>query len=123
MTRKRHRAGFADSPGEVYYDLLFDNELIEASFATQYGIRLSVEEISAAEFLRLLRCLMPETPLGRVVAIRAENDSSRLNKMGRAEKEIRARWRWFQSAKRKPSNRHGSGELKDLQKMLKSMFS
>ena len=60
---------------EVFYDLDFDWDIIEASFAMQYGIRLSAEEIGLAEFLRLLRGIMPDTPLGRVVALRVEGDA------------------------------------------------
>jgi len=47
-----------------------DWALIEASFCMQYGIRLSCEDITTGEFLRLFAGLLPETPLGRAVANR-----------------------------------------------------
>jgi len=78
-----------------FYDLLFDKDLIEASFAMQYKIRLSREDMPTGEFLRLLRGIMPDTPLGRIVAIRAETDSGRIAKFGQYEKAIRRDWQRF----------------------------
>ena len=51
-----------------------DYDLIEASFLSQYGIRLKTTELEFDEFLNLTSCLMPETPLGQIVAIRSETD-------------------------------------------------
>ena len=52
---------------EAFYDILEDLELIEASFAMQYGIRLRRCDMSYGEFLALLKHLLPESPLGRVI--------------------------------------------------------
>ena len=52
-----------------------DYELIEASFLSQYGIRLKTTELQFDEFLNLVSCLMPESPLGQIVAIRSETDA------------------------------------------------
>ena len=49
-----------------------DYDLIEASFLSQYGIRLKTTELQYDEFLNLVSCLMPDTPLGQIVAIRSE---------------------------------------------------
>ena len=58
---------------EIYYDIYDDWKLIESSFLSQYGIRLRTEDdMSWPEFCSLLSSIMPETPLGRVVSIRAE---------------------------------------------------
>ena len=48
--------------------------MIESSFLSQYGIRLKTTELQFDEFLNLTSCLMPESPLGQIVAIRSETD-------------------------------------------------
>jgi hypothetical protein len=79
---------------ESWYDLKLDRDLIEASFAMQYGIRLRIEnEMTWGEFCALLRGLGPETPLGRIVAIRSEKDPARIKKFSAAERKIRLAWR------------------------------
>ena len=40
----------------------------------QYGIRLTDDKLPWGEFIALLAGIMPETPLGQVVSIRAEED-------------------------------------------------
>ena len=48
---------------------------IEASFLKQYGIRLREDDnMSYSEFCSLLSNIMPDTPLGQIVSIRAEKD-------------------------------------------------
>ena len=62
---------------DPYYDLIDDFDLIVSSFQSQYGLRLS-KEIPAGmpwdEFSDLLSGIGPDTALGRIVAIRAEED-------------------------------------------------
>lgn len=93
LTRK-WRATFAKPSNAVaYYDLIHDYELIEASFAQQYGIRLRQEEsMSWDEFSTLLAGLNGDTPLGRIVSIRAEKDKERLKQFTPAERKIRSEW-------------------------------
>lgn len=69
-----------------------DYELIEASFLSQYGIRLKVTELQFDEFLNLVSCLMPDTPLGQIVAIRSETDADVINNFTEAQKQIRNDW-------------------------------
>ncbi|MCL2398007.1 MAG: bacteriophage Gp15 family protein [Defluviitaleaceae bacterium] len=76
--------------------MIFDKALIEASFAMQYGIRLAREDIAFGEYCRLLSGLMADTPLGRVVAIRAEKDGAKIKGFGEYEREVRRRWREFE---------------------------
>lgn len=38
---------------------------------------------------------MDDTPLGRVVAVRAEDDKERIKRFGEYEKQIRAQWSAF----------------------------
>lgn len=78
---------------ESYYDLEEDYDLIEASFAKQYGIRLSREnDMSWAEFCSLLSGLMPDTPLGQIVSIRSETDSKIIKNFSKEQRKIRSDW-------------------------------
>lgn len=66
--------------------------MIEASFLSQYGIRLKTAELQFDEFLNLTSCLMPDTPLGQIVAIRSENDANIISNFTDAQKKIRNDW-------------------------------
>ena len=77
---------------EVWYDLIEDYPLIEASFLEQYGLRLSEVDMSWREFSDLLSCLSADTALGRVVAIRSETDREVLKNFTKGQKEIREEW-------------------------------
>lgn len=69
-----------------------DYDLIEASFLKQYGIRLKTTELEFDEFLNLASCLMPDTPLGQIVAIRSETDAEIISNFTEAQKQIRNDW-------------------------------
>ena len=69
-----------------------DYELIEASFLSQYGIRLKTTELQFDEFLNLTSCLMPESPLGQIVAIRSETDAEVISNFTDAQKQIHSEW-------------------------------
>ena len=69
-----------------------DYDLIEASFLSQYGIRLKTAELDFDEFLNLTGCLMPDTPLGQIVAIRSETDADIISNFTDAQKQIRNDW-------------------------------
>ena len=81
------------SSNEVWYDLIDDYPLIEASFLEQYGIRLNETDMSWREFSDLLTCLSADTALGRIVAIRSEDDAEVLKNFTKGQKEIREEWR------------------------------
>ncbi len=61
--------------GERLLSLTEDEELIYASFFKDYGIDLGEKPMHWWRFLALLKNLSPETPLMRVVAIRAAKPS------------------------------------------------
>jgi len=114
----------------VFYDLEFDHAVIEASFAMQYGIRLSKEDMPCGEFFRLLAGLMPETPLGRLVGIRMESRGDVLRQMSVSERRVRNEWSEFQrGGGRQPRIAKAmlvsapTGELVDLQFILAEVFS
>ena len=69
-----------------------DYDLIEASFLSQYGIRLKTTELQFDEFLNLTSCLMPESPLGQIVAIRSETDAEIISHFTDAQRKIHDEW-------------------------------
>ena len=69
-----------------------DYDLIEASFLSQYGIRLKTTELQFDEFLNLTSCLMPESPLGQIVAIRSETDADVIRNFTDAQRKIHDEW-------------------------------
>lgn len=79
---------------EAYYDLIDDFDLIESSFAQQYGIRLrnDIDTMKWGEFSSLLGGLSSNTALGNIVRIRSEKDPNILKNFTKNEKEIRAKW-------------------------------
>ena len=80
--------------GEAFYDILEDWELIEASFAQQYGIRLRREEdMTWGEFSTLLAGINADSPLGHIVSIRAETDKEKIKNFSPQERKIRSEWR------------------------------
>ncbi|WP_138210117.1 Gp15 family bacteriophage protein [Hathewaya histolytica] len=67
---------------------------MEASFTTQYGIRLRSEpDMTWSEFCTLLAGIMPKTPLGEVVSIRSEEDKDILKSFTPEQHRIRNEWR------------------------------
>lgn len=72
--------------------MIDDYDLIEASFAQQYGIRLRKTEMNWDEFLVYLSGLNSETPLGRIVQIRSEKDPKRIKEMTPEQRKIRHDW-------------------------------
>ena len=80
---------------DPYYDLIEDFELIIASFQAQYGIRLSrdLKGMKWSEFRSLLVGIGADTPLGRVVSIRAEEDDEILKHFTKTQHRIRNEWR------------------------------
>ena len=71
-----------------------DYDLIEASFLSQYGIRLKTVELQFDEFLNLVSCLMSDTPLGQIVAIRSETDPEAIRGFNKAQRRIYNEWKY-----------------------------
>jgi hypothetical protein len=104
---------------DSYYDLFEDYDLIEASFATQYGIRLSREtEMTWGEFTRLLSGIM-EGPLAEIVKIRSEKDPEMLKHFTPEQKRIRNDWQ-KRKAKRMNKSEYDAA-MKQLDAMFKAM--
>ena len=81
---------------DPYYDLIDDFGLIVSSFQSQYGIRLSRELPTGMkwdEFRDLLVGIGPDTALGRIVSIRAEEDEDILKNFTQEQHRIRNEWK------------------------------
>lgn len=110
--------------GPNWYDFYDDWDLIESSIAQQYGIRLrnEINTISWSEVRMLISGLLPDTPLGKVIQIRSENNKEMLKHFTPEMHKIRNDWR----------NRMARDKLKDedalnrtfdnMEKMLKILF-
>ena len=106
-----------------WYDLFEDWELIEASFLTQYGIRLRfVDDMSWNEVCTLLSGIMTKTPLGQIVSIRAEEDKDILNNFTEEQHKIRNEWRNRNSPINTMTDEEKEKQIKEFEKMMASMF-
>lgn len=68
------------------------------------------------EFQDLLVGLAPETPLGRIVSIRAEDDADILKHFTKDQHRIRNDWR------RKNARKVSAGQMDDVLNQLKNAF-
>ncbi len=67
-----------------------------SSFRAQYGIKIYSEEFKEMrwhEFCALLNGLGTDTPLGRIIQIRAEDDPDVLKNFTKGQQQIRSEWR------------------------------
>ena len=123
LRRKRRNDFSASKVPAGWYDAELDKDLIEASFAKQYGIRLSKEEISVSEYYRLLGGLMHDTPLGAIIEIRSENSEDMLKHFTPEQKRIRSEWRRYISKKQYETMtaEEKKSQMNQLQAVFKSM--
>ena len=106
-----------------WYDLFEDWELIEASFLTQYGIRLRlVDDMSWNEFCTLLSGIMSKTPLGQILSIRAEEDKDILNIFTEDQHKIRNEWRNRNNTTIEMTDEEKAQKIKEFEQMMASMF-
>lgn len=73
-----------------------DFDLIVSSFRAQYGIKVYSQEFKEMrwhEFSALLNGLGADTPLGRIIQIRAEDDPDVLKNFTKGQHQIRSNWR------------------------------
>ena len=106
------------------YDLNFDAVLIEQSIATQYGILPAAQgDLPYPEWAKLVGGLMDDTPLGRVVAVRAEQDPQIIAKMGPWQKRIRSEWQRFLAGKAQKQDPAAlRRQMRDLEAMIARAF-
>lgn len=79
--------------------------------------------MSWSEFCSLLSGIMPDTPLGYVVGIRAEKDSKVIKNYTNDQKKIKRDWAYRQNQKRKENPDAYKDYWSRMQADLKSMFS
>ena len=120
----KNRRAPVQRKGQNWYDFYDDWDLIESSIAQQYGIRLrnEINTISWSEVRMLISGLLPDTPLGKIIQIRSENNKDMLKQFTPEMHKIRNDWR----------NRIARDKLKDedalnrtfdnMEKMLKILF-
>lgn len=112
---------------EKWYDVFEDWDLIAASFATQYNIRLSQlygkNDMPWDEFKTLLSGLNSKTPLGEMVAIRMEEDKDVLKHFTEEQHRIRNEWRNNHSSNKAMTEEQKMESDQQLQNMLANMFS
>ena len=108
----------ARESSDPYYDLEEDFGLIVSSFQSQYGIRLSrdLKDMKWSEFRDLLIGISPDTALGRIVAIRAENDKDVLKHFSKEQYRIRNEWRARNAKRIEPGN------MEDILEQLRQGF-
>lgn len=108
---------------DSYYDLREDWNLIESSLAKQYGIRIRNEkDMPWTEFCTLLSGLMPDTPLGSIVSIRAETDRKVIKEFNSDQRKIHTEWKTKMS-KLKALDKEGyERDMEKLSKMFNTMF-
>lgn len=122
MIRQRRRQHPQIS--ESYYDLFDDWELLESSFLKQYGIRIRQDDdMSWSEFCSLLSGLMADTPLGQVVAIRAEKDMKVIKKFSKEQKRIYDQWKLGRAKERKKDKKAYMDYWLKVQQEFKKAFS
>lgn len=108
---------------EQWYDLREDWSLIEASLAKQYGIRIrSQADMPWTEFCTLVGGLMPDTPLGQIVSIRAEKDPKVIRAFTPDQRTIYRKWRTREAKKRLSDPDKLDKEMAALGKMFAAMF-
>ena len=107
---------------DPYYDLIEDFDLIAASFQTQYGIRLSrdLQGMKWNEFKALLIGIGSETPLGRIVSIRAEEDEEVLKHFTKDQHRIRNEWKSKRA--KEIAKRMTESDMKAVAEQFKQMF-
>ena len=97
--------------------------MIEQSIAKQYHILPSEQdELHFYDWYRLLAGLMDDTPLGRTVLIRREDDNSRLKSFTSHEHRIRNEWREYIAEQKKKEPDKVKTDISALENMFKEMF-
>lgn len=79
--------------------------------------------MSWSEFCSLLSGIMPETPLGRIVSIRAEKDPKVIKEFSKDQKKIRNDWILKRNKKLKEDKVAYKAYVDNFQQWCKSTFS
>ena len=103
----------------------YDRVLIEQSIAKQYGVLPSAQDdLRYSDWAKMVSGLMDDTPLGRVVSTRMEQDKDILQHFSPEQRRIRSEWQQFRAQKQArqmqaPENRAAwERKMADLEHML-----
>lgn len=97
--------------------------LIEQSIAKQYHILPSQQgELSYCDWAKLVSGLMNDTPLGKVVELRAETDKEILKNMTAEQRAERQKWFDFCNSAQRISEEDMRKQQEALEKMIAAMF-
>lgn len=102
-----------------------DALLIEQSIAKQYGVLPAAQaDLSWQDWNKLVSGLMDDTPLGRVVAVRSEQDPDVVKHFSPWQKTIRAEWNAFRAQKllENRTEQDLKTEMAGLERMLARAF-
>lgn len=113
----------SDDEDNSFYDLREDWDLIESSFAKQYGIRIrSQVDMPWAEFCTLLCGLMPDTPLGSIISIRSETDEEVIRNFNKDQRNIRNEFLNKKAERQLENEEKLNQDMLNLAKMFENMF-
>ena len=79
--------------------------------------------MSWSEFCTLLSGIMPDTPLGQIVSIRAEKDPKVIKNFNKEQKRIRQEWLYRKARKRKENPKEQAAKWEEFRLWAKDMFS
>jgi hypothetical protein len=89
----------------------------------QYKIRLREEnDMTFSEFSSLLSGIMPETPLGQIVSIRAEEDKDMLKNFTKEQHKIRNEWRSTNNPVMELTEEEKAEKAKEFQQIMAKAF-
>ncbi|WP_261313624.1 bacteriophage Gp15 family protein [Paenibacillus sp. DR312] len=111
------------SSPDGWYDLYEDWGLIESSLAKQYGIRIRQHgDMPWEEFCTLVGGLMPDTPLGSIVSIRAEQEPKTIKGFNADQRRIYNDWRKRQAVKQLDNPVELDQQMKNLEAAMARAF-
>ena len=110
---------------KAYYDLYDDWDLIEASIAQQYGVRLrkEINTIKWSEVRVMIAGLTSETPLGKIISIRTETDPDIIKNFSPDMRRIRNEWVNKLAQERLKDTESLDRDFKAMEDALARMFS
>ena len=121
----KQKPDFANSANQIesWYDIREDWTLIESSLAKQYGIRIRQHtDMQWTEFCIFVSGLMPDTPLGQVVSIRAEQDMEIIRKYTPEQNRIYSDWQSRIARKKLENPEQLEKDMENLSKTLAAAF-
>lgn len=106
-----------------WYDPDHDAVLIEQSIAKQYGVIPSMQgDLKYSDWAKMVSGLMEDTPLGRIVQIRAETDRDAIKRFTPDQRQIWQAWQRFRT-ERIMANPDARAEYRNQMRALERSFA